>query len=131
MNSSGVWAMPLPMVPATTTQAFRDYMEKVGDQEIIDILDRFGGMPSGESFPIREDEFQTWKRAGVIIKVCDTADFYDHIMYASACGWSFNTRGTEGYNTCYGQLQCTALHRRNRTSRKGGRPGRERPQIPS
>lgn len=101
VNSSGVWAMPLPMVPATTTQAFREYMEKVGDQEIIDILDRFGGMPSGESFPFREDDFQAWKRAGVIIKVCDTADFYDHIMYSSACGWSFNSRGTEGYNTCY------------------------------
>ena len=58
-------------------------------------------MPSGESFPFREDEFQAWKRAGVIIKVCDTADFYHHIMYSSACGWSFNSRGTEGYNTCY------------------------------
>lgn len=99
--ASGVWAMPLPLVPATTTQAFREYMEQVGDQEIIDILDRFGGMPSGESFPFREDDFQAWKRAGVIIKVCDTADFYDHIMYSSACGWSFNSRGTEGYNTCY------------------------------
>ena len=101
VGSAGVWAMPLPMVPATTTQAFREYMEQVGDQEIIDILDRFGGMPSGESFPFREDDFQAWKRAGVIIKVCDTADFYDHIMYSSACGWSFNSRGTEGYNTCY------------------------------
>lgn len=101
VSNAGVWAMPLPLVPATTTEAFREYMDEVGDQEIIDILDRFGGMPSGESFPFREDDFQTWKRAGVIIKVCDTADFYDHIMYASACGWSFNSRGTEGYNTCY------------------------------
>lgn len=101
VNSSGVWAMPLPMVPATTTRAFREYMEEVGDQEIIAILDRFGGMPSGESFPARGVDFQAWRRAGAIIKVCDTADFYQHIMYSSACGWSFNSRGTEGYNTCY------------------------------
>ena len=93
--------MPLPIIPATATAAFRDYMEEVGDQEIIAILDRFGGMPTGESFPLRENEFEAWRRAGVIIKVCDSADFYDHIMYASACGWSFNLRGTEGYNTCY------------------------------
>lgn len=99
--SSGVWAMPLPIIPATSTAAFRSYMEEVGDQEIIAILDRFGGMPSGESFPLQENEFEAWRRAGVIIKACDSADFYDHIMYASACGWSFNLRGTEGYNTCY------------------------------
>lgn len=101
VHSSGVWAMPLPMIPATTTRAFREHMEEVGDQEIIAILDRFGGMPSGESFPVREEAIQAWRRAGAIIKVCDTADFYQHIMYSSACGWSFNSRGTEGYNTCY------------------------------
>ena len=101
VSANGLWAMPLPIIPATATAAFRDYMEEVGDQEIIAILDRFGGMPSGESFPLQENEFEAWRRAGVIIKVCDSADFYEHIMYSSACGWSFNLRGTEGYNTCY------------------------------
>jgi len=37
----------------------------------------------------------------VIIKLCDTGDFYDHIPYSSACGWSVNLNGTEGFNTCY------------------------------
>lgn len=101
ISPAGVWAMPLPLVPASTTQAFREYMDEVGDDEIIKILDRFGGMPSGESFPTNEKDFEAWRRAGVICKVCDCADFYDHIMYSSACGWSLNTRGTEGYNTCY------------------------------
>lgn len=101
VSPAGVFAMPLPLVPATTTRAFREYIEEVGDEEIRQILDRFGGMPSGESFPMHQEAFEAWRRAGVIIRVCDTADFYDHIMYASACGWSFNTRGTEGYNTCY------------------------------
>lgn len=101
VSPAGVFVMPLPLVPATTTRAFREYIEEVGDEEIRQILDRFGGMPSGESFPMHQEAFEAWRRAGVIIKVCDTADFYDHIMYASACGWSFNTRGTEGYNTCY------------------------------
>lgn len=101
ISPAGVWAMPLPLVPASTTQAFREYMEEVGDAEIIAILDRFGGMPSGESFPVSETDFEDWRRAGVYIKVCDTADFYDHIMYSSACGWAVNSSGTEGYNTCY------------------------------
>ena len=98
--TSGVWAMPLPIVPATATSAFREYIEEVGDDELLKILDRFGAMPSGEGFPIGKD-FQAWKRAGVIIKVCDTADFYTYMAYSPACGWSFNLNGTEGFNTCY------------------------------
>lgn len=99
-NSLGVWAMPLPLITGTTTSAFYDYIEEMGDDEILAILDKFGGMPSGEDFP-EGDAFQAWYRAGVIIKVCDTADFYHHIGYATGIGWSFNLRGSEAYNTCY------------------------------
>lgn len=101
ISPTGVWAMPLPLVPASTTTAFREYMEDVGDDEILNIISRFGGMPSGESFPELEDEFEAWRRAGVIIKVCDVGNFYAHIMYSSTCGWSLNLSGSEGYNTCY------------------------------
>ncbi len=97
----GVFAMPLPLVPATTTNAFREYIEEVGDEEILWILDRFGGMPTGENFPVRVEDFESWRRAGVIIKICDSAGFYDNYMYSSACGWSFNSQGNAGYNTCY------------------------------
>ncbi|QLI49472.1 hypothetical protein vBPaeMUSP25_27 [Pseudomonas phage vB_PaeM_USP_25] len=101
VSSRGVYAMPMPMVPATTARAFREYIEEVGDDEILWLLDRFGGMPSGEGFPVGVDAFEAWRRAGVISKVCDTGDFYQHIGYATACGWSFNTLGTQGFNTCY------------------------------
>lgn len=101
IDTTGVWAMPLPLIPATTTEAFRTYIESVSDDEILKILDRFGGMPSGESFPLGQD-FQTWRRAGVIIKICDTADFYQFSAMYTACGWSFNSNGSEGFNTCWG-----------------------------
>lgn len=101
INSSGVWAMPLPIIPATATEAFRRYIDDVNDEEIIAILNRFGGMPSGESFPERIEDFESWRRAGAVIKVCNASDFYQHISYSSACGWSLNARGSEGYNTCY------------------------------
>lgn len=104
ISGSGVWAMPLPMIPATTTRAFRAYIEEVGDQEIIEILNLFGGMPSGEGFP--EKGREDWRKAGAIVKVCDDGGFYGrqgeaHFAYANACGWSVNSRGTEGYNTCF------------------------------
>lgn len=98
--SNGVWAMPMPIVPATKTRAFRKYIEEMQDDEILDILNRFGGMPSGESFP-EASGFEAWRKAGVIIKICDSSDFYSHIAYSSACGWSLNSKGSEGYNTCY------------------------------
>ncbi|WP_111883809.1 hypothetical protein [Acinetobacter sp. CFCC 11171] len=100
IRSNGVFAMPMPIVPVTATRAFREYVEEVGDEEILNILNRFSAMPSGETFPIGKD-FEAWRRAGAIIKVCDTADFYSHIYYSPACGWSLNLKGSEGFNTAY------------------------------
>ena len=102
VNGRGVYAMPLPMVPATTTEAFREYIEEKGDAEIQWLLDQFGGMPSGEGFPVGPDAFEAWRRAGVVIKVCDAADFYtQNLSYSSAMGWSFNEAGNAAVNTCY------------------------------
>lgn len=99
INARGVYAMPLPVVPATTADAFREYVTDVGDDELLKLLDRFGGLPTGEAFPLSTGDFEAWRRAGVIIKVCDVADFYSlNAMYA-ACGWSLNSRGSEGFNT--------------------------------
>lgn len=95
---AGVWAMPLPMIPMTTTKAFREWIEEKGDDEILAVLDQFGGMPSGESWP---RDFQGWRRAGVIIKVCDTADYFSHTPYTTPCGFAFSSRATEGYATCF------------------------------
>jgi hypothetical protein len=101
ISASGVFAIPMPIIPATATKAFREFVEKNDDTELLAILDRFGAMPSGEAFPSQPGAFEAWRRAGVIIKVCDVADFYSHISYSSACGWSLNSSGTEGINTCY------------------------------
>lgn len=100
ISAKGVLAMVLPRILATMTNEFRRYIKEKGDEEILAILDRFGGMPSGESFPDSK-YLDNWIRAGHIIKVCDSSDFYRHIAYASTLGWSINTTGSEGYNTCY------------------------------
>ncbi len=100
VDASGVWAMPLPIIPATRTLAFREYIDEMGDHEIKKILDRFGALPSGEGFPTGND-FYRWYRAGVIIKVCDTSDFYKNSVYSTAMGWSSNLDGSNLVNTCY------------------------------
>lgn len=101
ISSKGVYAMPLPLVPATTTAAFRRYVEDVGDKELEWLLDVFGGMPSGEGFPGDVVAFEAWRRAGVIIKLADMREFYQCMAYSSACGWAFSTNGAEAFNTCY------------------------------
>lgn len=98
ISSSGVYAMPMPIIPVTATKAFRKYIEAVNDTEILTILDTFGAMPSGEDFPT---DIEPWVRAGVIVKVCDTSDFYSHSAMYSASGWSVNEKCTEGFNTCW------------------------------
>lgn len=101
IDKTGVWAMPLPVIPATATKAFHDYIDNVGDSEIKLILDRFGAMPSGESFPEKDEDFYAWVRAGAISYVCDTNEFHGGAAYYTGCGWSLNASGNEGYNTCY------------------------------
>lgn len=100
VSPSGVWAMPLPIIPATRTEAFREFIDEVDDSEIIKILDRFKGIPSGETFP-QGDDFYRWERAGVITKIGDASAFYRHSAYSTVCGWSCNTDGSEAINTCY------------------------------
>lgn len=100
INATGVYAMPLPIIPATTSPDFLKYLREVKDEELISIVERFGGLPSGEDFLLGKD-FQAWYRAGVIIKICDTKDFYKHDAFYYACGWAFNSKGSEGFNTCW------------------------------
>ena len=97
VSPAGLYVMPLPLVPATTTEAFRKYIEEVGDSELQWLLDEFGGLPSGEGFPVGAAAFEAWRRAGVITKVAVTTEFYSFMAYGSACGWAFNSLGSEGF----------------------------------
>lgn len=101
VSPRGVYVMPLPLVRATTTNAFKDYVKELKDNEILEVLNKFKGLPTGETFPTSQDEFDAWVRAGIITKVCDTADFYDHAAYEVFMGWSISENGKEGVNTCY------------------------------
>lgn len=99
ISRRGMFAMPLPMIPATCTAAYREWIEQQGDDEIITILDRFGGLPSGEGFPTGE-AFDHWRKAGVIIRLGDLSKFYENESFFPACGWSSNLNATEIVNTC-------------------------------
>lgn len=108
--SDAVYVMPLPIIPLTADPAFRLYVEdELKDSEILKVLDTFGAMPSGESFPKDRDDFNRWLRAGVIIKVCEVGQFPLHLPMFKACGWSFNLLGSNAYNTGYYYDDVTGL----------------------
>lgn len=105
-----VWAMPLPIIPLTADPLFREYVEKeLNDSEILEVLDTFGAMPSGECFPENREDFNAWVRAGAIIEVCEVRDFHNKIGFYDGCGWSFNTKGNNAYNTAYHYDETTGL----------------------
>ncbi|MDR2165221.1 MAG: hypothetical protein LBO79_06265 [Zoogloeaceae bacterium] len=94
LSTSGLEAMPLPLIPETTTTAFRAWIEDVGDGEILWLLDRFGGMPTGEAFPSGEMK-EEWKRAGVLVHLAEATPAYMGTAYSSMHGAAWNLRGTE------------------------------------
>ncbi|MFW2101020.1 hypothetical protein [Acinetobacter johnsonii] len=110
-----LWVMPLPIIPLTADPVFHEYIyNQVSDNELIAVLETFKAFPSGESFPEDPVEFQQWVRAGVIIEICDTADFHSHMAMFTACGWSFNSHGNAAYNTGYryddrGLIECSTF----------------------
>jgi hypothetical protein len=99
ISRDGVYAMPLPIVPLTALAAFRRFMVEVGDTEVLSILDRFRGIPSGERMPSGEAR-EAWVRAGAILKLGDTADFYEATaQYYPYQGWSCDSQGRTAYDT--------------------------------
>lgn len=99
-TKSGVYAMPLPLIPKTRTKAFKMWMEEVQDGEILYLLNRYGGIPSAAGFPASEADLTAWVKAGVIQRLGVASDFYEHQPVYDACGWSFKRSGAEAVNTC-------------------------------
>lgn len=100
----GVLAMPLPVFPATTTAAFRARVEEMEDAAALDLLDRFGGFPSGEVFPVHPDALEAGIRAGIILRLrthSDLSGLFEHRSYSSAMSWAFSDTGHDAVTTCY------------------------------
>jgi hypothetical protein len=102
-SGKGVHAMPLQLYESTTTEKFRQAVLDAGDQDAIEVLDLFGGFPTGEGIPL-PTEFDSLVRAGLIVQgaAADAlADFYSHIWYSSWHGWAFSESGREAHNTAF------------------------------
>lgn len=103
-QNKGVIAMPLPLHESTTTVKFREKLTRMGDDDGIRLLDRFGGFPTGEAFPVGAEALESSIRAGIVLRLLPKEamqPFYRHTAYSSSMGWAFNQRGSEAHNTGY------------------------------
>lgn len=108
VGQSGAYAMPLPMWPFSDTEEFREALSQhmdYHDSELEYVLNEFGGIPSGGTFPARANgEFDAWVRAGKVVTMltsAQTAGPYAMQPFSTACGWAFNEAGTEAHNVMY------------------------------
>jgi hypothetical protein len=108
--SRGIVAMPLPLHDLTTKAKFwDDFLDPLNDEAGKEAVGEFGGFPTGEAFPT---DIEPWVRAGKIIRIADTSllsPFYANSFYSSACGWAFNSNGSECHNTAYSFNDATGI----------------------
>ena len=100
----GVLAMPLPLFPSTTLERFRDRLERLEDEDAIDLIERFGGFPSGEIFPNSDEALEAAIRGGFVQRLLSHSDlsgFYEHISYSPAMSWAFSDTGHDAVTSCW------------------------------
>jgi hypothetical protein len=62
-SNRGVHAMPLPLFENTMTRAYHAEKKGRGDLDTVRVLDEFGGLPSGETFPTDDASSRRRSRA--------------------------------------------------------------------
>lgn len=100
----GILAMPVKVYQETTTASFRQMLVDKNDQEALEVVDMFGGLPTGESLPGSTIALEAYIRAGLVLRLQPSSavqPFYDCSYYSSGCGWAFNENGSEAHNTAY------------------------------
>lgn len=101
--ANGVLAMPLPLFRNTMTVRYRRKMIARGDTDTIAVLDEYGGIPTGQTFPTG-DALTAAIDAGRVLRLleaADLSDFYDKQSFTEAWGWAFNSDGSACDNTCW------------------------------
>lgn len=119
ISADGIYAMPLPVTALSQTEEMREQIQLlypelfVEDLSGLTLFDYFGGFPTGEWFPIKDD-LEDRVKAGDILKLAESsvcADFYDKQAYSSTMGWAFAPLTPMAVNTCYDYDSATNVSR--------------------
>lgn len=100
----GVLAMPLPMFGHTRLSRFRERAERLNDAAGLDLLDRFGGFPSGEVFPSSTEALSAAISGGFVLQLqtaSSLSGFYNHSTYSPNQGWAFSDTGHDAVTSVW------------------------------
>lgn len=103
-HTGGILAMPLPILFSTTDPGYKQSIQASGDVGTLAILNEFGGLPSGETFPTDPTELAAHIADHKILRLAVASDldpFYNGNAYSGDYGWAFSPDGTEIHNTCW------------------------------
>lgn len=101
--TNGIIAMPLPLLTSTTTKAYRSKLKARKAVESLAVVDKYGGLPSGEVFPAGA-ALADAITAGKVIRLMNPSDldpYYTKAIYASQIGWAFAETDQKADNTCW------------------------------
>ena len=102
----GILAMPLCMIPSTMTAEYKAKIRVQQYTAVMEILNEFGGLPSGENFPNGADlEAAITAKKVLRLKTAADMDPFYAIADGSAvtptyddCGWAFSGSGRQARN---------------------------------
>lgn len=100
--TNGMLAMPLITIPFTRQASFRKALVDVGDTDTLKVVDEFGGIPSGETFPSGGNLTAAIAQGKVLrlLTAEELAPFYTgHLAVTSSSGWAFPETGRSLHNT--------------------------------
>ncbi len=113
-NTNGILAMPLVLIDLTKEGSYRKHLMNIGDTGGLAVVEEFGGLPSGETFPTGA-ALTAAIADGKVLQLMTAADlnaaFYSrptddprmpnpsNSPWHSQCGWAFNQAGDRCDNT--------------------------------
>jgi hypothetical protein len=102
-QSRGVLAMPLPLVPSTTTPRFRAFLLSRGDTDSLKVFDEFGGIPSGKTISLTGTPLEQAITAGKVLRLLTAsalgAFYTGRVSLSPDLGWAFSTSGASAVAT--------------------------------
>jgi len=102
-STAGIIAMPLPILTNTRRASFRTFLTRRGDVDTLRVIDEFGGLPSGETFPSTLVEINAAISTGKVIRIMTAAalaEVYNPARSTFGAGWAFSESGALAACTC-------------------------------
>lgn len=101
---NGVLAMPLPLINSTRSPGYLKYLRRIGDTGGARIVNEFGGLPSGETFPTGSalTTAITNKKVLRLLTKEDLDGYYGNtgsVGNTHWCSWAFSETGSVAHNT--------------------------------